>query len=779
MPRNTLLAILVSLPLLLSAETSMILAADEEPTYKEKKLSEWVEQLQKSGAGNVIQRRAAALALKEMGTRAKAAADPLAKAYQVEEKPTVRLRIVEALIAIDPNGNATKACLSDALLDTDEEVWRVAIAYFEDLESAELLPALCKALKHKKPDARLAAAEGLAKLGAERQKALPQLGAAWKAEKDPKAKCGLLKALVAIDPTDRATISAVQEASLDANEIVRNVVGSQVDKLDRESFIRFLALKVEDNDETVRTNAASALARLGPKAESTVPALSKALKENVDAKGRLVLLQALIAVDPQSKKSAAILSEVAADKDAAIRQEAAKHLISNVYRDSIPDLSKALEHSSVELRVGAAQALGAMGPKAEDAIPALAKALKGSADASGRLLLLRTVVAVDPESKKSAACLLEASADKDAEVRQEAVKQLIAKVYRDSIPDLSRALQHSSAEMRLGAAQALGALGPKAKDAVPELTKAVSATSDFDERSLLQDALLLISPDALPLAGKELVELLPAEIDMVVSLKVQTLLDSVLVDTGFLKDIRKKLKDECPILDHFQFNPLKDVTVITVASGNIDPTRLDVVPFYFLLNGRFAKEKQYEIAKGRMFGRDGFAACLNDGAILACDKRAALEEAIDHNKNKTRVKPNTQLLKMLTRIDSTQTFWLAKTFSKQDAQAIESYVSKETADKSLGLTLHVNYKEAATIDLRIFTSDPKTASFWDTQVRQWRDLAIELVPLGFPNDPKLADQLKEVLKSAKIETSGSDLVVRFSMKADVLEKIAKRFREQP
>jgi HEAT repeat protein len=653
------------------------------------------------------------------------------------------------------------------------------MTYFEELGTAEALPALCKTLKHKKSEARLAAADGLAKLGAGGQKAVPQLGAAWKIEKDPKVRGGLIKALIAVDPKDRVTIEAVQEALLDSNEVVRGAAIAQMDRLNSESLISFLALKLDDESQNSRNYATSALARMGPNADLAIPALVKALKANGDASFRLVLLKTLIAIDPRAKKSKADLNEALTDEDAAVRQAAATQLISVVYRTSIPDLCQALEHPSVEMRVGAARALGDLGPKAKDAIPSLAKALKSSMKDSLRLDLLKAVIAIDPDAKISKDVLDGAATDTSAVVRQEAANQLITVCYRSSIPDLSKALEHSSLEMRTGAARALGALGPKAKDAVPALNKAALASSNPDERMLIQDALFLVALDALPLAGRELIEFLPEDTDLVVSLKVQTLLDSVLVDTGFLKSVRKKLKDECPILDQFQFDPLKDVAVMTVASGNIDPTNIDDAHFHFLLNGRIGKERVFNIAKGRMFGRDAFAACIDEGSILACDEGARLEQAIGHKKNKSRAKPNVQLIKILARVDSLQTFWLAKAFSKRDVAFIESLATKGIAESSLGLSLHVNYKENATVAVRIFTADAKTAAFWEEKVKEWKDLAIKFLPdFYFADDAKLAQQVKEVIESAKIETKGSDLFVQFSIKADVLEKVAKRFQGQ-
>jgi hypothetical protein len=405
----------------------------------------------------------------------------------------------------------------------------------------------------------------------------------------------------------------------------------------------------------------------------------------------------------------------------------------------------------------------------------LTEALNGIADSQLRLDLLKSLIAIDPEAKSSKTALNEALADKVPAVRQLAANQLIATQYRSSIPDLRKVLEHTSLEMRIGAARALGDLGPKAKDAIPDLNKALSRPN-ADERLIIQDVLFLIDPDSVPLAARELVEILADDTDVVVSLKIQTLLDSVLVNKGFLRDVKKKLKDECPILEQFKFDPLKDVGRITAASGGIDPLKLDNVHFHVLLNGRFGKEKVFDIVKGQMFGRNGFAACMDEGAIVVCDAQATLEQAIDHKKNKSHGKPNAQLMKILARVDSLQTFWLAKAFSKEDAALIRAEANQEIAESSLGLTLHIDYKENATLVFRLFTSDPKTAAYWKEEVLKWRELVIGYLPYLFQDDPKLVGQVKEVLESARIEIKASDLFIQLSIKAEVLEKVAKRFQ---
>src|SRR5262249_10422307 len=83
---------------------------EEEPSYEGKTVSQWTKEVQKGQF--VIDRRDAAIALAKIGPKAKAAVNTLAASYKEESSATVRLRIVEALEAIDPESKVALACFA-------------------------------------------------------------------------------------------------------------------------------------------------------------------------------------------------------------------------------------------------------------------------------------------------------------------------------------------------------------------------------------------------------------------------------------------------------------------------------------------------------------------------------------------------------------------------------------------------------------------------------------------------------------------------------------------
>jgi HEAT repeat protein len=126
---------------------------------------------------------------------------------------------------------------------------------------------------------------------------------------------------------------------------------------------------LKDKDRGVRVQAAIALGKIGPRARNAVPALFEALK---DPQIYEASMEALEIIGLDSKEAIPALIEALKCKD--LRTFAAERLL-NIGTDAVPELIKALEGDYGPVREYAAWILGKMGPDAEEAIPALTRAL--------------------------------------------------------------------------------------------------------------------------------------------------------------------------------------------------------------------------------------------------------------------------------------------------------------------------------------------------------------------------------------------------------------------
>ena len=156
-------------------------------------------------------------------------------------------------------------------------------------------------------------------------------------------------------------------------------------------------------------------------------------------------------------------------------------------------LAEQLGDKSPVVRAHAAHALMQIGPPASEAAAALAKAI-GDPDYHVRRMSVAALERIHPDPQVVIEALGKALQDADPSVRVAALHTLTD--YSDAaVPVLSKALENK--DTRYWSALALGELGPKAKDAVPSLAKALGDERPEVRRELLI-ALARIGADAAP-----------------------------------------------------------------------------------------------------------------------------------------------------------------------------------------------------------------------------------------------------------------------------------------
>jgi HEAT repeat protein len=234
-----------------------------------------------------------------------------------------------------------------------------------------------------------------------------------------------------------------------------------------------------DADETVRTAARDALTRLG---KSAVPILVGALDEP-DREVRCGAARALGVIHAKDAAAAESLLKHLYDADADFRTACREGLV-GIGPGSVGPLSGALKAGDAPTRIAAAEVLKKLGPRAQEALPALVAAAK-DADSQVRtaaLAALRDVVTVpadgklDPAGESALQAFTVGLRDADGEVRIAAHLGMI-RLGRAAAPALATALGDKDAPVRRLATETLQKLGPDARLAVPEL---IAALRDAD-----------------------------------------------------------------------------------------------------------------------------------------------------------------------------------------------------------------------------------------------------------------------------------------------------------
>ena len=256
-----------------------------------------------------------------------------------------------------------------------------------------------------------------------------------------------------------------------------------------------------DEHEYVRGGAAWALGRMGPKAAPAVPLLVRTLASKLvsvrrnaaAALGNLLAAQLPSPVSgevpgvrgrdtqdpksspdrpskPQTTPAVSALQRLLNDEDHSVRVSAAVALWKiQRHPKATLALEAMLRGGDTSAAWAAAGALGDLGDRALEAVPALAAAL-GHADDDTRRAAAAALGRIGPGAIASLRGVLEKG---DPRTRGEAVEGLGGIGVAATSP-LIEAVGDSSPLVRRAAARALGRLGPAAKDAVPALLRAVS-----------------------------------------------------------------------------------------------------------------------------------------------------------------------------------------------------------------------------------------------------------------------------------------------------------------
>lgn len=459
-------------------------------------------------------RREAAVALGGMGDGARGAIPALTGGLQ-DDAPKVRQAVVTALARIGAGPEEYLPTLIE-ILGRAETPTKAPSQGQEILRGKEkaLTPVLAKLLRDASPDRRLGAAIALHSLDTQGAEAAPALVEALK-DDDTRVRVRAAEALWRVTQKPEPALTALLETfkDKDANHRRRAVVAlgdslrprtpagqvpptappsAPVDPALRKA-VPVLLEALRDADEVIVFRAIQDLGYLRAEAKPAVPALAALAKGKASNALRQGAIQALGAIGPDAKTAVPELMAALKDPNPSFLPLAADALsrvgadpkevapvlvqslrtgervgtlpIMTVLRrlgpETTPEVAKLLQNAPVAVRSQAADVLGSFGPKAKAAVPALKENLK----------------------------------DEQMRVAISAAKALWQiEQSTEGVSALIKGLSAREALLRLQAAQTLGGMGPKAKEAVPALQLAAK-DKDAKLRRMAQEALQKIDPD--------------------------------------------------------------------------------------------------------------------------------------------------------------------------------------------------------------------------------------------------------------------------------------------
>lgn len=314
------------------------------------------------------------------------------------------------------------------------------------------------------------------------------------------------------------------------------------------------------------------------------------------------------------------------------------------------------------------------------------------------------------------------------------------------------------------------------------------------QKELLACAVLAL---ALPIHAAEVDKYLPDDTEVVLVVNAKQLLDSHLVTKHLLEHIRAAIKsnDEATkILESLGFDPLKDLTSVTVAMSLLGSDAKGLI----IMHGRFDKAKfetkAEDVAKEKgevlKIHKDGsqkvyevkveggekpaFVGIVDQTTIVAGPEKQYISGAFAKAGDAKKPAVKRELQELIQKADAKQSVWFAATanaFLKGDLSADEN--AKKNLEKMHNLTGGITVDEGIKAALVIAAKSPDNAKELSDHIKVGLDQAKGLLAL-------LADQNKEIaplvdtVGSLRVNTEGNNIVLKTEVSEQVIEKSLKK-----
>jgi HEAT repeat protein len=429
---------------------------EPEPTYHGKTLKEWIAASQDPNS-KVRCRAVTALGL---GPFNKSAVPALIVALKDKDEQ-VQLRAVMALGEIGPEADGAARSLICLLQNDDSEIRSASIHTLGRIGPAGV-PFLIDVLADNSFENRDEALRAFSSIDPPAKNAVPVLIKLIKDEKP----CNSYLLAIALARNGQNSIPDLVNLLEDSKEVNQSLALSALGNMGSEQTklaLPYIAKALKDPNKWVREKTVDLLKEMGPSAADSVPDLLDAFKEGrIDGSIDLTL-------ERFGKKAIPALKAGCESHDSRVRALAIK-VLGSLDPTAFPILIKALKDEDAQIRLAAAQGIGARTRFESSALPVLRDALKDS-DSQVRLAVVEAFRCIHPGSESQILALASALIDSKLMIRKRAATELkwLASTAKPAVPALTLALRDKDQTVRRIAAEALGEIGPESKKAVKDL----------------------------------------------------------------------------------------------------------------------------------------------------------------------------------------------------------------------------------------------------------------------------------------------------------------------
>lgn len=387
-------------------------------------------------------------ALIRIGAAAAKAVRPLVQDDDIK----VQRRVAAILQELPADAAVANKPLGAALSDKNPETASMAAATLlkSNAGNKAALSKLLLLLSDSNAKNRSMACRAFGKVGANAAQALQPLIIALKEDTDPHVRCDAATAMGDIGAAASSASAALAEAAVISHPAIdygRELIGM---------------------DDTIHEAAITALRKIGPKASGTVPTLIKILNSGARSTSEIDnVLQTL----------------------ASMKQAAAPALpsITNFVKPRSPSMKSAIS------------ALLAIGPASKSAIPALAIIAADQNEYGNRVDAFQAILKLETKTENKRALISKYLNDSDYSMKNAAAEACAAlpagTASKDMLPTLLTGIKSNQMGIKLSSIKAIGALGPTAAEALPDLIKENIGSSYMNQqRDFAFEAIKKIDP---------------------------------------------------------------------------------------------------------------------------------------------------------------------------------------------------------------------------------------------------------------------------------------------
>ena len=379
----------------------------------------------------------------------------------------LRIGAAKALGGMGPSAKEAIPALIENLGHDDQEV-RSEVIESLGLIGAEAVAPLRDALGLTDPRLREGSARALAAIGEAAAPAGDKLLESAAKEKDPEARSAVLSALPKVGLPPAQVLPPLIAALKSDDEALRHAATNAILLVHPAAKTAVPAVAALLADPAQAERAAYVLGRFGEDAHSAIPALlALILKSETPA---AAYTDALAQIgEPSVPVLLAQLEKIT--PSALTRDHWALKTLKAIGSVALPELRKALDSSSVTVRIAALAALADLGPEAREARNDVLK-LGNDPDPMVRAMLLTAVVALDSSTSRALKKIEASTHDANALVRA-ASATAAAALGRDAAPvaaQVAALLDDPDSNVRLAAIRAAAAIGVKDPTIIERIT---------------------------------------------------------------------------------------------------------------------------------------------------------------------------------------------------------------------------------------------------------------------------------------------------------------------